>query len=148
MLVSLVMLSCIYCLISDENEMDLLSIYGEEESFNFMIVIEIMPVRLRVYDPYRSVASSNKYLTIHPTAFMRHNAQLLTRSFNLIEFYKEITPLWVLNHLHHIFTHTERFLPAGPVVQISCISLCLLLPEGVKQKLTNHALDRIFNTLM
>lgn len=53
-----------------------------------------------------------------------------------------------LNHLHHIFTRTERFLPAGPVVQISCISFCFRLPVGVKQKLTNHALDRIFNTLM
>lgn len=37
-----------------KNEMDLLSIYGEEKSFNFMIKIEIMPVHLKAYDPYCS----------------------------------------------------------------------------------------------
>ncbi len=35
-----------------KNEMDLLSIYEKEKSFNFMIIIEIMPVHLKVYDPY------------------------------------------------------------------------------------------------
>lgn len=82
-----------------KNEMDLLSINGEEKSFNFMIIIEIMPVHLKVYDPYCSTEKFCflEYLTIHLTAFMRCNAELLTRSFNLIAFYKEIIPLWVLN---------------------------------------------------
>lgn len=44
-----------------KNEMDLLSICREEKSFNFMIIIEIMSLHLRVYEPY---GSAEKFVSL------------------------------------------------------------------------------------
>lgn len=102
-----------------KREMDLLSICGEKKSFNFMFIIEIMFVHLRVHEPYGSpekFASSNTFIQQHLWDVMHNSWPDHSISLHFI------------NRLHHYgcqiksfisHFHTYRkvfFLPAGPVV--------------------------------